>query len=55
MPSAYQEDTGKKDQVWAFLDEGSTPLVPNEDNPATMAATAPASDEDDGTNKTLSK
>jgi hypothetical protein len=55
MPCAYQEDTNKKDQGWAFLDEGSTPPVPNQDSPAIMVAIAPAADEDTETNKTLSK
>jgi hypothetical protein len=55
MPYAYREDTGKKDQGQAFLDEGSAPPVPNEDGPTIMAATALLASGDDGTNKTLSK
>jgi hypothetical protein len=55
MPCANWEDIGKKDQGWAFLDEGSTAPVPDEDGPATMVATALASDEDGRTYKTPSK
>jgi hypothetical protein len=55
MPCAYQEDTNKKDQGRAFLDEGSTPPVPNQDSPTIMVAIAPTVDEDAGTNKTMSK
>jgi hypothetical protein len=33
MSYTYREDTDKKDQGQAFLDEGSTPLVPDEDDP----------------------
>jgi hypothetical protein len=51
----YQEDTGKKDQGQALLNEGSVPLVPNEDDPAIMAVTTPAADEDDCTYKTPTK
>jgi hypothetical protein len=42
MPYAYREDTGKINQGWAFLDEGSVPPVPDEDDPTIMAATTPA-------------
>jgi hypothetical protein len=52
---SYQEDTDKKDQGWAILDEGSTPSVPNEDNPTIMAATTLAISEDAGTYKIPSK
>jgi hypothetical protein len=55
MPHAYREDTGRKDQWWALLDEGFTPPVPVEDSPAIMDATAPAVGEDEGTYKTPSK
>jgi hypothetical protein len=54
-PCAYWEDADKKDEEWAFLDEGSTPLMPNKDGPTTMAAIALTFDEDDGTYKTPSK
>jgi hypothetical protein len=55
MPCAYREDTGRKYQGWAFLDKGSTPLVPDEKLPAIMAATTPVAGEDTGAYKTLSK
>jgi hypothetical protein len=42
MPYTYREDTDKKDQVRAFLDEGSMPLMNEEDNPAIIATTAAA-------------
>jgi hypothetical protein len=35
----YREDTGKKDQGRALLDEGSAPPMPNEDDPTIMAMT----------------
>jgi hypothetical protein len=54
-PCTYREDTGRKEQGRAFLDESSAPLVPNKDGPTIMAATTLASDEDDGTYKTPSK
>jgi hypothetical protein len=54
-PYAYQEDNSKKEQWRAFLDEGYTPPVPDEDIPTIMDATTPASSEDGGTNKTSSK
>jgi hypothetical protein len=44
-----------KDQGRTLLDEGSTPLMPDEDGPAIMDATALAIGEGDGTYKTLSK
>jgi hypothetical protein len=55
MPYAYQDDTGKKDQVQAFLDEGFTPPMPDKDSLATMAATTPVAREDGRTYKTPSK
>jgi hypothetical protein len=51
----YREDTGKKDQGWALLDEGFAPSVPNEDGPTIMATTTPAAGKDGGTYKTPSK
>jgi hypothetical protein len=54
MPYAYREDTGKKDQEQALLDEGSTPPVPDEDSPAILDATAVAADKDFGAYKTSS-
>jgi hypothetical protein len=51
----YQEDTSRKDQGRAFLDDGSTLTLPNEDGPAIMAATRPTAGEDGGTYKTPSK
>jgi hypothetical protein len=54
-PYAYREDTDKKDQGWALLDEGSTPPVADEDGPTIMDATALAVDECSGAYKTLSK
>jgi hypothetical protein len=51
----YREDTGKKDQGWALLDEGFTPPVPDEDDPAIVDAAAPAAGEDDGTYESSSK
>jgi hypothetical protein len=41
----YRENTDKKDQGRAVLDEGSTPLVPDEDTPAVMQAATPVADE----------
>jgi hypothetical protein len=55
MPYAYQEDTDKKDQGRALLDEGSAPPVPDEDGLTIMVATALAPDEDDGTYKSARK
>jgi hypothetical protein len=55
MSYVYQEDTGKKEQGWALLDEGSTPPVPDEDDPIIMDATALMVGVDDRTYKTLSK
>jgi hypothetical protein len=48
-PYAYLEDTSKKDQGWALLDEGSAPKVPDEDGPSTMDATAPIASKVGGT------
>jgi hypothetical protein len=52
---AYQEDTSKKDQGQTLLDGGSAPPEPDEDGPATMAATTLAVGEDSGTCKAPSK
>jgi hypothetical protein len=52
---AYQEDTSKKDQGQTLLDGGSAPPEPDEDGPATMAATTLAVGEDGGTCKAPSK
>jgi hypothetical protein len=52
---AYQEDTDKNDQGWAFLAGSSTPLEPDEDGPAIKAVAAPAAGEDSGAYKTPSK
>jgi hypothetical protein len=38
-----------------LLDEGSAPVVPDEDNPTSTDATAPKAGEDNGTYKTSSK
>jgi hypothetical protein len=51
----YREDTKKKDQGRALLDEGSMPPLPNEDDPAIMIVTTPVSSKDGGSHKTLSK
>jgi hypothetical protein len=51
----YQEDTDKKDEGRALMDEGSAPPVPKEDGLAIMAVITPAAGADDGTYKTLSK
>jgi hypothetical protein len=49
---AYREDTGRKDQGRALLDEGSaTPMI-DEDGPTLMDAKAPVVGIEDGTNKT---
>jgi hypothetical protein len=53
-PDAYRENTGKKYQWRAFLDEVSMPPVPDEDIPTIMAAITRAVGEDDETDKTLS-
>jgi hypothetical protein len=50
-----REDTDKKDQGWAFLDESSAPPVNEEDDPTIMATTAATVGENGGTYKTLSK
>jgi hypothetical protein len=55
MPYAYREDTGKKNKGRAFLDEGSSSSVLDEDGLAIMAATALAASKDSGTYKTPSK
>jgi hypothetical protein len=55
MPCTYQENTGKKNQGWAFLDRVSAPPVPNADDLTTMDIMAPIAIEDDGTYETLSK
>jgi hypothetical protein len=55
MLCTFQEDISKKEQGWALLDEGSTPLVPDEDDPVIVDTIAPIVGEDDGTYKTLSK
>jgi hypothetical protein len=55
MLCTYREDTGKKDQGRAFLDKGSTPLVPDEDSPAIMAMTTLAAGEGGKTYKTSGK
>jgi hypothetical protein len=49
---AYREDTDKNDQGHAFLVGDSTPLRPSEDDPATVAMTAPVAGEDAETCKT---
>jgi hypothetical protein len=54
-PCTYREDTGKKEQGQALLNEGSVPPVPDEDGPAIMVAMAPTVSEDGGSYKTLSK
>jgi hypothetical protein len=45
-------DTSKKDHGWALLDKGSTPPMPNEDDPTIMNATAPVTGERGGTYQT---
>jgi hypothetical protein len=55
MPYTYWEDTSKKDQVRGLMDEGSVPLVPNEDVLAIMDATVSTTYEEDGTYETPSK
>jgi hypothetical protein len=52
---AYREDTSKKDQGWALLDEGSEPPVPDEDGSAITDAIAPAAGKGGETYKTPSK
>jgi hypothetical protein len=54
-PYVYWEDTDKKDQGWALLDEGSMPLVPDENDPIITGTIAPLVGEDERTYKTLSK
>jgi hypothetical protein len=54
MPCTYWEDTGKKDQGRAFVDEGFTPPVSDENGPTIMAAATPADRKDNGTCKTPS-
>jgi hypothetical protein len=51
------EDTGKKDQGQAFMDEGSPPPPEtlDEGGPTIMATIAPVADEDGRTYKTSSK
>jgi hypothetical protein len=61
VPHVYRENTGRKDQGWALLDEGSAPPVPGEDGPAITDgptitdATTLAADENGRTYKTQSK
>jgi hypothetical protein len=54
-PHAYREDTSKKNQGWAFLDGGSTPLEPDDNGPTTTAVATSAASEDNGTYKTPCK
>jgi hypothetical protein len=55
VPHAYREDTSRKDQGQALLDEGSVPPTSGEDGPASTDAIAPMAGEDDGSYKTPSK
>jgi hypothetical protein len=50
-----REETDKKDQGWALLDEDSTPTMPDEDNPAITDTTATTVVEGGGTYRTPSK
>jgi hypothetical protein len=52
---AYREDGGIKDHGWALMDEGSTTLMSDEDDPTVADAVALAVGEDDGTYKIPSK
>jgi hypothetical protein len=45
----------KKDQGRTFLDGGSVPLEPDEDDLTIMTVATPAPDKDDGTYETPSK
>jgi hypothetical protein len=47
----YREDTGKKDQGWGFLVEGSASPAPDEDGTGIMAVATPAIGEQRGTCK----
>jgi hypothetical protein len=55
MTHTYRVDTGKKDQGWTLLDEGSISLGLDKDGPATLDAMTLAAGEGDGTYQTLSK
>jgi hypothetical protein len=55
MSYAYQEDTGKKDQGKTFLEKVSALSVPDEYDPAIMAATTPGASDNGDTYKTSSK
>jgi hypothetical protein len=50
----YQEDTDRKDQGQSCLDEGSTPPMPDEDDPAITDTMAPMAGEGDETYKSPS-
>jgi hypothetical protein len=52
-PYAYLEDTGRKDQERALLNEGSTPMMLDKDVPDVTDATAPTLGMGNGTYKTL--
>jgi hypothetical protein len=54
MPHAYREGTGKEDQGWAPLDEGSVPPKPHEDGPDIMDATGQVAGEGGETYETSS-
>jgi hypothetical protein len=55
MSYTNQEDTSRKDQGRALLDEGPAPPVPGDDGPAIIDTTALTVDDDVGTYKTPSK
>jgi hypothetical protein len=52
---AYGEDTSRKDQGWALLDGGSTPLTSDYDDPTITDIMTPVVGKGEGTYRTLSE